>query len=184
MKKFLIVLVVVMLAGCENSNLTTLTDKGVSARTSTANVASMDSEGNLRASFNGVGPTQSMLDPNGIWTNTPGPGMHLSAQFPGFGVAQIFSPKDVTIESLTYTPKPEAGKPMLTVNGFSANMTAPLSQQVEAVKAALPVLQAMTQAEALATVEKWRIAGTMLPTVADMLKSLISAMWPVATVVP
>jgi len=176
---------VMMLAamGCTH-NLTTLDTKQVYSRTSEANTAKLDAEGNLAASYHGIGATQLMQDPKGNWTNMPGPVGVLSVPMPNGGVGYIISPKDTKIAKLTYTPEPANGAPQIVVEGLEANISTPMGQQVEAIQAALPVLQAMTKEEALATGEKWRIAGDMLPTVADLLKSIIGSFWPASAATP
>lgn len=170
--KILIVLLVaaLLLTGCTH-NLTKL-DGGVYSRTSDAQVASMDAEGNLQAAYHGIGPMQLMQDPNGNWTNMPGPAGVLSFPTPT-GVAFIVSPNNMTMQRFTYTPEPVAGNAAITVEGLEVNLSETMAQQVEAIGIALPVLQSMTKEEALATVEKWKAAGTMLPTVADVLKQII-----------
>ena len=185
MKIYLVIgiVVLVLLAGCTH-NLTKLDDKGVYARTSTNQDAFMNPDGQMRASFSGIGPTQLMQDANGNWTNMPGPVAVLSVPMPSGGVGYIISPKDTKIAKMSYTPKPADGQPAVVIEGLEANLSEPMSQQVAALTVALPILQEMTKAEALATIEKWRIAGTMVPTIADLLKSLITAVWPVAAVVP
>jgi len=169
--------------GCTH-NVTKLDSGQAYTRTSDAQVASMDAEGNLRAAYHGVGPTQLFQDSKGNWTNIPGPVGVLSVPMPDGKVGYIISPNDTKIASIKFTPSPAAGSPAIEITGLEANISVPMGQQVEAIKAALPVLQAMTREEALATVEKWRIAGTMLPTVADVLKSIVSAVWPATAVTP
>ena len=169
-----LVLVGMVIAGCTH-NLKTLTDEKVYARTSTDNLASMDGEGNLQAAYPGLGPTQLMQDESGNWTHMPGPVGVLSAPIHN-GVAYIISPKDVRIEQISYTPDPCAGEPALQIVGLEANISVPLQQHVEAIKVHLPALQGMVKEEALATVEKWRVAATITPTVADMLTAIITSL--------
>jgi len=175
MRKVFIVLMMVMMVGGCTHNLTKL-DGGVYARTTEADVGSIDSEGNMQAAYHGLGATQLSQDESGNWTNMPGPVGVLSAPMPNGGVAYIISPKDVRVARMTYTPEPAAGSPSVVLEGLEANITEPLGQHVEALRVALPILENMTREEALATVEKWRIAGTMVPEVADLLTSIIK-MW-------
>lgn len=184
--KVLIVLLVaasVLTMGCTH-NLTTLKPGEVYQRTGTANLATLNAEGDMEASNQELGQTLGMLDPNGIWMNTPGPGMHLSAQLPQMGVVQLFSPKDVTADKLDFKFSPDTQAMTLSVTGFKANMSDPMAQEVAAAAIKIPALKGMTEAEALATVRKWEEAGEMAPTVAELIKSIIAAIFPAATVVP
>ncbi len=173
-RKILLLLLVaaLLLTGCTH-NVSQLAERSVYTRTSDAQVASMDADGNLQAAYHGIGPMQLMQDPNGNWTNMPGPAGILSFPTPQ-GVAFIVSPNNMTMQKFTYTPEPLAGSAAITVEGLEVNLSETMAQQVEAIGIALPVLQAMTKEEALATVEKWKAAGTMLPTVADILKQIIA----------
>lgn len=172
--KILLLLLVAafVLTGCTH-NLSKLTERSVYTRTSDAQVASMDGDGNLQAAYHGIGPMQLMQDPNGNWTNMPGPAGILSFPTPQ-GVAFIVSPNNMTMAEFTYTPEPPAGSAAITVRGLEVNLSDPMSQQVSAIAIALPVLQAMTKEEALATIEKWKAAGTMLPSVLDALVTIVS----------
>lgn len=163
-----------VLNGCTH-NLTKLNERTVYSRTSDAQVASMDGDGNLQAAYHGIGPMQLMQDPNGNWTNMPGPAGILSFPTPQ-GVAFIVSPNNMTMAKFTYTPEPAKGLAAITVEGLEVNLSEPMSQQVAAITVALPVLQAMTKAEAEATVRKWEEAGDMLPSVIDFLKTIVAAM--------
>jgi len=171
-----IVLMTCLLAaacGCTH-NQTTLTDDEVFARTSTANLATMDGEGNLSAAYPGVGETLILMDPDGgTWAIEPGPLGSLVANMPGGISAHILTPNDTKIAKLSYEFDPETGKVNISVEGLETNISTPLAQYVEGIKLHVAAIQGMTQAEALATVEKWKIAKEITPTVADMLTSII-----------
>ena len=178
MRRVLVVLVTAVLgSGCTH-NLTKLTDADLYARTTTASVGKIDAEGNQTAGYHGLAPTLLKQDAEGNWVNMPGPVGVLSAPVPGSEgqLAYIISPKDTKIASISYTPEPAPGQAAFVVMGIEANISEPLAQHVAAIQIALPVLQGMTKEEALATVEKWRIAGEMAPTVADILQAVIAAL--------
>ena len=171
-------LMLALAGGCESGNLTRLSDEQLYARTTTANEARMTPEGNLQASYQGIGATQAMADPNGAWAQMQGPAAIIN--FPlNNGVAQMFSPKDVIIRNLKYTPEPKPGAAALEIGELTANISVPMAQDVAALQVALPLLAEMSKAEALAAIEKWRIAGTMMPTIADALIKIISLWAPV-----
>ena len=173
MKKIVMFLIVLLfVTGCTH-NLTKLNDDGVYARTSEAQLASLDAEGNMKAAYHGIGATQLMQDPCGNWTNMPGPVAVLSVPLPSGGVAYIISPKDTKIAEMSYTPEPAKGMPAVMVKGLEANISEPMSQQTAALAIALPILKDMVKEEALATIEKWKIAGTITSDVADMLVKLL-----------
>ena len=175
MKYVLFIVLIVsalLLTGCTH-NISQLAERSVYTRTSDAQVASMDADGNLQAAYHGIGPMQLMQDPNGNWTNMPGPAGILSFPTPQ-GIAFIVSPNNMTMAEFTYTPEPASGMAAITVRGLEVNLSDPMGQQVQAIAIALPVLQAMTKEEALATVEKWKAAGDMLPTVANLLLQIIA----------
>jgi len=172
MKHVMLVLMLcfVVLAGCTH-NLTELTNDKVYSRTSEAHTAKMDANGNMESSYHGLGQTQLMQDGDGNWTQMSGPPGVLAV--PGNDrVAYIISPKDIRIDEVTYCNA--EGKPLLTVKGLEANIAPPEGQQVAAIERALARLQGMTREEALATGEKWKATGEMLPTVADLLIKIIS----------
>ena len=164
--------------GCTH-NLTRLSDGNVYSRTSSANIAAMSPEGSLQAAYYGIGPSQIMQDPNGNWSQQPGPLAVISVPLAN-GVAYILSPNNTKIARVTYTPEPRKGEASLVVEGLDANLSEPLREQVVALGDALTVLQAMTKEEALATVAKWKAAGEMMPTIADALIKIIGMWAPVA----
>ena len=174
-------LVLALAGGCTH-NLTRLSDGNVYTRTSSANIAAMSPLGNLEAAYYGIGPSQIMQDPNGNWSQQPGPLAVISVPLAG-GVAYILSPNNTKIARVTYTPNPRKGEAALVVEGLDANLSEPLREQAVALGDALTVLQAMTKEEALATVEKWKAAGQMMPTIADALIKIIG-MWAPVPVVP
>lgn len=174
MLMLMLCLVGLVFAGCTH-NLTTMDQEQLYARTTTANVGSIDAEGNQQAVYHGIGATILKQDAEGNWTNMPGPVGVLSAPMPGEngGVAFIISPKDTKIAKIMYTPDPAAGEPAVVVEGVEANISEPMSQQVAALAIALPILKDMTIAEAQATVEKWKVAETITPTIAELLLQII-----------
>jgi len=166
-------LLMVMVAGCTH-NLTKLTDRELYSRTSDAQNASIDPDGNIKSSFHGVGATLLIQDAEGNWTNMPGPVGVLSAPLPTGGVGYIISPKDTRIAKIIYTPEPNAGEPQVVIEGLEANLSEPLAQQVAALSIALPILRDMTKEEALAAVEKWKAAQEIAPTLANLLVQIIA----------
>lgn len=162
----------VFLVGCTH-NLTEVTPESVYARTSTVSTQMLTPAGNITWAGNGIGTSQVLSDPNGLYAQNPGSAAILSAPWMG-GHVHLISPKDVKIAKIEVTPQPD-GTLEILVEGLEANISDPLSMQVEALKIALPILAEMTKAEALATVEKWKIAGEMTPTVADLLIQIITA---------
>lgn len=177
MKVFIVCLIVVFTVGaCQSGNLTTLKDDELMARTTTANEARMTPDGNLQASYQGIGASQIMQDPNGNWAQMQGPVAIMSVPLPGGGVGYIISPKDTKIARLSYTPNPRAGETSIVMEGLEANISTPMAQEVAALQVALPILAEMTRTEALACIEKWKAAGTMMPTIADALIKIVG-MW-------
>ncbi len=173
MKKMLLLMIVLLCVGCTH-NLTKLNDEGVYARTTEAQLASMDADGNMKAAYHGIGATQLMQDPCGNWTNMPGPIAVLSVPIPSGGMAYILSPKDTKIARMTYTPNPNAGEPAILVEGLEANISEPITQQTAALAICLPILRDMVKEEALATIEKWKVAQAITPTIADLLIQLVT----------
>ena len=176
MRSVLWILLCVLLAvGCSQGNLTELTDEGVMARTATSQVASIDPDGTLRAAYNGIGPTQLVQDSEGNWVNMPGPVGIASMPF-GTDKAFIIAPGDIEAKTVTITPVPVDGQPLIKITGLKINATAPMEQQVAALQIALPILSEMTKTEAEATIEKWRVAGEIAPSVLDLLAQFVALM--------
>lgn len=169
----------IIVSGCTH-NITKL-DEDVYARTSDTSTGKINPDGTLLASYHGIGATQLVQDSTGNWTNMPGPVGVISVPITNAdpngedGVGYIVSPKNVKIQKMSYTPVPAPGDPAFVIEGLEANVSEPLGQHVAALQIALPVLQAMTKEEALATIEKWRIAKDIVPTVADLLVQIVSA---------
>jgi len=110
-------------------------------------------------------------DAEGNYLIEPGPGGVLSIR----GEAYIFSPKDVKIGKMTYTPEPIPGQPAIVVENLEANISEPLGQHVLALEVALPILQGMAKEEALATIERWRIVGAITESVFTKLMEIVVA---------
>lgn len=181
MKTWMIVMVVGLLVcvGCATHNLSTIESGKVMTRTSTASDTKMDADGNMGATSLTLPVGQVMQDAEGTWSQQVGNFAVISMPMPGGGNSYIISPKDTKIAKA----KLINGETTVELTGLEANISTPMSVLVDGLKASLPALQGMTKEEALATVEKWKAAGTMLPTVADMLTQIINAIFPAAAVV-
>jgi len=174
MKRMLVVLtvaLVLLLVGCATHNQTALNKDGVSSITSDAHTGIVYPNGLLEASYHGLGASLLNQDAEGNYLIAPGPGGVLSIR----GEAYIFSPKDVKIGKMTYTPEPSPGQPAIVVENLEANISEPLGKHVLALEVALPILATMTEVEALATVERWKIIGAITESVAAKLIEILVA---------
>ena len=182
----IVVLAFVTLGGCANTHnvLDIAADDDFYQRTSPNSVSKMDAEGNQIASFNGLAPMQLKQDAEGNWITNPGPASVISIPVPGGGVGYIFSPKDVIIKGFRYTPIPAAGESAFSVDEVSTNISTPLAQHVAAIQIASATLEGMTKAEAEAMVRKWEEAGKMAPSVVEVVKLIMAAMFPPAALIP
>ena len=176
MKKLSILLCVLccVAAGCSQGNLTEL-DEGIMSRTSTANVGAISPEGTIQASYHGIGALALQQDADGNWLISPGPAGIASIPF-GTSSAFVVSPNNMSAESVEVTPVPADGQAAIKVTGLEINISEPMSQQVAALQVALPILSEMTKTEAEATIEKWREAGKMAPSVLDLLAQFVALM--------
>ncbi len=181
--KVLIVGVIVALTvgACQSGNLTRLKDDELFARTTTANEARMTPEGNLQASYQGIGATQAMVEPNNYWIQQQGPAAVMNFPIAG-GVAQMYSPKNIDIGSLTYTPKPPAGQPMLTITNLRANISEPMAQDVEGLRAAYPELVILNRDAVNADIERMKAAGEITSDLATAIVGLLSKWAPVVPI--
>lgn len=179
MKKTLVIVAVLCIAltgmSC-TSNLTKLNEDGVYSRTSTAHTGTITPDGTLQASYYGLGATQLNQDQEGNYAIMPGPVGVLSAPLPTGGVGYIISPKDTRIARIEYTPNPIEGQPSIVIEGIEANISTPLAQHVLGLEIALKALENMTATEALATVEKWKVAGDITSDLAKVIVQAI-ALW-------
>ena len=163
-------LVMLAVSGCTH-NQTTLDKTGVTSITSEAHTGIVYPNGLLEASYHGLGASLLNQDAEGNYLIEPGPGGVLSIR----GEAYIFSPKDVKIGKMTYTPEPIPGQPAIVVENLEANISEPLGQHVLALEVALPILQGMAKEEALATIERWRIVGAITESVFTKLMEIVVA---------
>jgi len=162
----MLLVAVLCLVGCTH-NLTTITPDEVYARTSPANLASMDGEGKMRAAYQGIAPGQVMQDAEGTWLQVPG--IFSGITFAPDGRLMLTTPQDVEMEGVEYCPLPAAGQPALKVSRLVMKSSEPLGQNVAALQTALPVLKDMTQAEATATVERMKAAGEITGDLAGLI---------------
>ena len=174
------------LTGCANTHNVLDIDKedALYQRTSTASVGKIDMEGNQIAVYNGLSPMNIKQDADGNWVNIPGPASMISVPMPGDKVAYILSPKDVFIKGFKYTPVPADGQPAFSIEEVSTNISTPLAQHTAALASALEQLKGMTQVEAEAMVKKWEEAGKMAPSVVEIIKLAMAALFPPAAVIP
>ena len=176
MRKLMAVAALVLLialAGCATHNQTKLDDAGqVDLTTSTASASRMDSEGNQSAAHQGMAPTLSKVDSDGIWRNAPGIEGTIAYVT---DAAKLFmaSPRDVEMKNVELSLNPTDGQPVFKAEFLSMNVTEPLKQHTESLKTAAETLKAMTQAEALAQIERWRVLGEIAPDVLDLLAAVI-----------
>jgi len=176
MKKVVVVMLGLLLAGCETWNQRTLAPSSIKAVTDTTAISFIDSEGNLTASSPGMGMMQASQDTEGNWFHTPVSGGLMSGQVP-FGDTtipfQVFSPGDTEIGEVQYTPVPGDGEPMLVLKDFKTNISVSIEKLTPALVSALQSLQGMAKEEALARVEQWRIAGQITADFANALVQLV-----------
>ena len=170
MKKIVIVMLMLCMGGCATHNQTKLGGGEVEAVTTTANLASIDSEGNIMSAYHGLGAFEINQDVDGNYSVMPGPVGAIS--IPGVGF--LISPKDIVIKGFAYTPEPSPGNPVFAVESLEANVSAPITAQIEGLRVALPVLADMTKAEALARIEQMRIAGDIAESMAPLLAQIIN----------
>jgi hypothetical protein len=109
-----------------------------------------------------------MIDGQGIWQVNNGPGL-TAAYNPDTGYLYLRSPQDTSAESISYTPVPAEGEPMLVAKGLRANISDPIAETVKATTKRAEVLAAMTQVEARKQIEQWKQAGEITADVADLL---------------
>ncbi len=160
------------MAGCSETNKLKLQKEGVDLKTSTANVATLDSEGFMKSVAH-LPTTQSMQDGEGTWTNGQVAAATLNAKLPDGVMATIFSPQDVEIAKIQYTPQPAAGEAAFIITGLKATITNPLTVQIEGLKKSVETLAAMDKEARLAQIEEWKAAGTITTEIADLLVQLL-----------
>lgn len=174
MRTILAVLMLTALAvgGCTH-NVTELAGDEAYQRTGTHSIGRMDNDGTLQTAYSGLGATGYQVDDVGVWGY--GPGRQTVAQF-SFGdvTAVIASPKDGTLEDVKMDPS--TGE--ISIGTMSWDVSTPIEAATPAVVSSLERLEGMTATEAAATVEKWRAAGEIAPTAADVLLAVIGAAFP------
>ena len=149
-----------VLGGCEASSQTGLDDAGASAQ---GNPASLVRGPEQAAAYQGAQPSQIALDEQLSFT-TPGAGAVVA-----FGELRLWSPKDVTAESITYTPEPADGEPAVKVRGLRANISDVAQVRADKYRRAMTAIQGMTEAEARRRIEQMEAAGEISSDVADVL---------------
>lgn len=172
-KLFTIVLLCMACVGCTHNQME-IDDQGVFARTSTANLVSIDNEGNIKGATQGVGGTLINQDKAGNYAYIPGSVGIMTFQWGDDINGKIISPKDIKLTGIIITTDPNTGQITIKIASLEANLTAPMAQQVAALQIALSALEGMTKEEAKMTVLKWEEAGSMAPPLISALLQFVS----------
>ena len=155
---------------------------GVLGAGTPSNIAVMDNEGLQSGSYQGGLPTNIKQDATGAWITTPGQGGAVVLTLPNGISAYIWSPSDGQVGSITVTPDPPAGQPMLAVTGLQFNISAHATVLAGMYADAMTALQGMTQIEATRRVQELQAAGTITATVAEaLLKAFVPTLPTVST---
>ncbi|MBL4701787.1 MAG: hypothetical protein JKX85_11085 [Phycisphaeraceae bacterium] len=175
---FIILLVLAaMFIGCTTpNNLSISKDNAVVVATSTRSVAKMDGLGNLTAVYEGVSPTQTMIDDTGVWMNTPGQGGWLIFD-PITGKVSLWSPKDTIITGLKITPNPDVGKSSFEAASIQANISTVAKVYADQFIAGVNATQDMSKAEASARLAAMQVVGEIAP---DIARVIIDKLYPAA----
>lgn len=171
------ILVAMMLGGCATWNQTAVSPDGkVNLTTNPANVATMDNDGHQIAVSHGLAPSNLKQDADGNWVTQGGPLGILSYNLNG--QMYLVTPQDCTLTGVEFTPQPAPGKPAFKAASISLNISEPLKQYVSAFNAAAAAIQGMTQTEATARIEEWRVAKQISDTVAQALMATVVPLLP------
>jgi hypothetical protein len=163
-------LIPLLLTGCATPTAQNRVDaNGVLGAGTPSNIAVMDNAGLQSGSYQGGLPTNIKQDSTGAWMTTPGQGGAVVLTLPNGISAYIWSPTDGSVASLTVTPEPPAGEPMLAMTGLQFNISAHAAIVAQMYADAMTALQGMTQIEATRRVQELQAAGTITATVAEAL---------------
>lgn len=168
----LVLVAMFAVTGCSAVNTATIDDNGIATTAQPASLASIDAEGNLRASYQGVPPTTLQQDSDGTWLTTPGQGGVLTYD-PQTNRMYLWSPKDARLTNVKFTPAPAAGEPAFTADLVELNLSPVAAIYADQFKSAMEAIQGMTQAEATARVQELQATGQITSTVADAVKAVI-----------
>lgn len=163
-------------SGCA-TNETDLTGQRITARTTSANQALMNNEGDQTANFYGVSPSQIKQDAEGNWITTPGPGGLLSYN-PETGMIYLWSPKDAVLENVQFTPRPAEGQPGFSASRIDLNISTPAAVFAEQYGMAMEAVVGMTRIEAERRVAEMQAAGQITADVAAVVLSTLNMFMP------
>ena len=164
-----------LISGCGLTNSGAKASGGSSWGANANHNSFMDADGNQSSSFVGVPPTIAKQDAQGTWINTPGPGGVITLNRET-GDEYMWSPKDAVIASIKFTPQPDLGAPMWEITDLNLNISAPIAAYDAQVIAALDTLATVAPEQRMATIEAWKVAGTITEGLAN---ALIKAFVPV-----
>lgn len=168
-----VLLLMLSLPACA-ANTARIDGRSVSTTAQPASLATMDIDGNQRASFLGVPPTQLKQDTEGNWLTTPGQGGIIT--FPtAAGPVYLWSPKDGRIENLAFTPNPNPGEPAVSATLIELNLSTVASVYAGQFEFAMDAIKDMTRAEAEARIKQMEQARLIT---ADVAQVLIAAVLP------
>ena len=155
--------------GCATWNQTDFaTDGEIAVTTSTSNVGRIMPDGQLAASYHGLGAHVWMQDPSGNWGISPIPQATLTFPTPG-GIVFLGSPKDAKLTGVDYDPN--SGR--LKVESIEVNISQPITASAPVILGVIEQLRGMTEEEAKARVEQMRLAGEITKSVADLVLQLL-----------
>ena len=163
--------------GCQSATETHLGLEGIDTQGQASYHASMDATGTLKAVYPGTPPTMFLQDDgtgNGQWTITPGNGGLLKV-----ANMSVWSPGDVEMEDVAYTPEPAAGKPMLSIKRVSANRTASIVAYNEQVLGIIKSIEGMNQQEAVVLLQRAKELGTLDENAAAIIEKIIPLLSPI-----
>ena len=159
--------------GCATHNQTRLGGGQVEAVTTTANMASIDAEGNLDAAYHGPGAVTN-TDSGGIYNIMQGTPGVLGGNLQDVGSTFVINPGNTEMEGLKWEYDPESKKMSLAIDKLTVDVSEPMKQLVAALQAIMPFFADMTKAEALARIEQMRIAGDIAESMAPLLVQMIN----------
>ncbi len=165
-------LLLVGLTGCTPVNTAKIDADQVATTAQPASLATMDSEGDIKASYQGVAPTGLMQDSEGTWMTTPGQGGVVTFN-PQTGMVYLWSPKDARVEGVKVTPEPEPGSPSFEAQLIETNLSSVASVYAGQFTTAMEAIKDMTRAEAEAKVEQLEKLGVITGQVAELITTTI-----------
>ena len=171
-KLILLAAMVLVATGCNAVNTARIDSEQIETTAQPASLTSLNSDGDLKASYQGVPPTGLIQDSEGTWMTTPGQGGVLTFN-PQTGLVYLWSPKDARVEGVKVTPEPEPGQPSFEAQLIETNLSPVAAVYAGQFESAMDAIKDMTQAEAEARVKQLEQARLITGDVAELILTTI-----------